>query len=126
MSGSGGGGGDETWRPVPKAPAPDKGVGGGGGNGGDTDPCNLIERTSLNSVNSTALAKLAVGDVLNVEYQEGPPKRLLAVTQGKAAVGSITSTQMVQLISCITVGNQYVATVLSIRGAQCQVQIKRA
>lgn len=135
MSGGGGGG---DWRPEPtpirpKTPTGGGGDGGGSGGGsgtgdggGDPDPCDISETTNLNSVNSTILATLRIGDVLAVVYQPGPPARLLAVTSGGAAVGSITSPSMAQIILCITRGgHSYQAEVIAIRGGLCQVQISR-
>ncbi len=121
MSGSGGGGGD-TWRP--SASSPQKPAGGGGG-GGAPDPCAISEVTNLNSPNRTVLAALQPGDLLNVVFQAGPPQRLIAQQPAGAIAGSITSPLMLQIIQCITTRNViYVAEVLSVRGAICQVRIQ--
>lgn len=125
MSGSGGGG---TWRPEPKPASKPKagngGKGGGGGGGGQPDPCEIVEITALNSVNRTVLATLRVGDVLDVVFQAGPPQQLLAQTRGQT-VGSITSPSMPQIIQCIRAGHAYEAEIKSIRGAICQVEVRR-
>jgi hypothetical protein len=128
---SGSGGGDRDWRPEPK-PAPerrgdgggDQGGGAGGGGSPRADPCNIVEATTLNSVNRTVLATLRVGDVLDVVFQAGPPQQLLAQSRGQTA-GSITSPSMPQIIQCIRAGNSYVAEIKSIRGALCRIEVRR-
>lgn len=122
---SGGGGGGE-WRPEPKEPkSRPKGSGKGGGSSSPPpDPCNITEITSLNSVNCTVVASLRQGDRLAVVFQAGPPRQLIAQTATGAIAGSITSPSMLQIIQCIQTGVAYVAEVLSVRGAQCQVQIQ--
>ena len=133
MSGSGGSRGDD-WRPEPKTPAKPKpkgkngDIGGtGGGGGGEPDPCAIVEVTNLNSVDKSVLATIRPGDVLQIVFLVGPPRRLIAQTSGGQVVGSITSPSMLQLIVCITQsGRQYEATVLSIRGALVQVEVKPA
>jgi len=123
MSGPSGGGGD--WRPEPKKPGPKpKGQGDGGGGAPPPDPCNITEVTNLNSVNRTAVAGLRPGDQLDVVFQVGPPQRLVAQTTARVIAGSITSPSMLQIIQCIQAGTLYVAEVLSVRGAQCQVRIQ--
>ena len=123
MSGSGGGGSD-TWRPTPITPNKPTG-GDGGGGGGEPDPCALVEVTNLNSPNRAVLATLRQGDLLEVVFQAGPPQRLLAQQPTGAIAGSITSPSMLQIIQCITTrGVSYVAEVLSVRGAICQVRVQ--
>jgi hypothetical protein len=128
MSGpGGGGGGNDNWRPQPR-PAPERpqpAAGGqdGGGAAGE-DPCNIVERTPLNSPNSTVLATLRVGDILNVVYVPGPPQRLVAEQSHGVIAGSITSPSMLQIIQCIQRGYAYVAEVMSIRGAICEVTVR--
>jgi len=121
MSGPGGGGGD--WRPEPKEPPQPK-AGAGDGGTRPADPCNIIETTNLNSVNRTAVTGLRPGDRLDIVFQAGPPQRLVAQTGAGVIAGSITSPSMLQIIQCIQAGNNYVAEVIAIRGAQCQVRIQ--
>lgn len=123
MSGSGSSGGD--WRPEAKPePKPKAGAGDEGGGARPADPCNITETTNLNSVSRTAVAALRVGDRLNVVFQAGPPQRLVAQTQAGVVAGSITSPSMLQFIQCIQADNHYVAEVIAIRGALCQVRIQ--
>jgi hypothetical protein len=124
MSG-GGGGGSDTWRPEPKPGPRPKGKGGNGGGGIPPDPCNITETTTLNSPNRTIVASLRAGDTLAVVFQAGPPQRLVAEQSPGVVAGSITSPSMLQIIQCITQGGHaYVAEVLSIRGAICQVRVR--
>jgi hypothetical protein len=120
MSGHGGGGGD--WRDNPKVIQPTK-TGDGGTGGVLPDACNISEVTNLNSVVRAVLAGLRVAERLVVEFDPGPPQRLLAKTQTGVVVGSITSPSMLQFIHCIQAGVIYEAEILGIRGAQCQVRI---
>ncbi len=122
MSGGGGGGGG-TWRPTPQAAPKAPGSQGGGG-GTPRDPCNINETTNLNSPDRTVLAGLRTGDVLTVEFKTGPPRVLVAVTEARAVAGSITSPSMPQVIQCIQQGWHYVAEVLAVRGAVCQIRIR--
>jgi hypothetical protein len=120
MSGSGGGGGE--WRSNPTVvQTPQSGK--IGSKAGIPDACNISEVTNLNSVDRTVISGLRVGDQLSVEFEAGPPQRLLAKTPQRATAGSITSPSMLQLIQCIQAGVEYQAEVLGIRGAQCQVRI---
>ena len=114
MSGGGGGGGDD-WR-KPDRPTV--------GDGGPEDPCNIIEVTNINSVDRVVASSLSEGDDLFLEYEPGPPQRLVVKTLTGAILGSITSPSMLQLIQCIIAGNAYVAVVLVVRGAQVQVRIQ--
>lgn len=121
MSGPGGGGGD--WRPEPKE-SPKPKAGAGDGRTQLADPCNITETTNLNSVNRTVITGLRPGDRLDIVFQPGPPRRLVAQTAAGVIAGSITSPSMLQIIQCIQAGNSYVAEVIAIRGAQCQVRIQ--
>lgn len=123
MSGGGGSGGD--WRPEPKAPVntPNTARGGGGAGGGDLDPCAIEEVTTLNSVNPSVLRSIRQGDLLEAEVI-GPPPRLVAKDLMGNTLGSITSRSMLQFISCIQNGRQYVAEVLSIQGGTCTVRVR--
>ncbi|WP_207005353.1 hypothetical protein [Trinickia mobilis] len=118
-------GGSEVWRPEPKPVNQNKGGAGGQGGGGVADPCVLSEVTNLNSVNAAVLQTVGVGDVLVVDFEPGPPRRLLAKTATGQTVGSITSPSMLQIIQCIATRNMtYVAEVLAINGAICQVKVQ--
>jgi len=128
MSSSGNGGGNDDTplrpaaRPVPVAPGPG-GTGGGGGAPAGT-PCHIVERTKVNSPDPTVRSTLRNGDILSLEYDPGPPKRLLVRTAAGAILGSITSPSMPQLIQCIGAGFQYDVVILSILGGLIDVQVQ--
>jgi hypothetical protein len=130
MSGGGGGGG--PWRPEEPIPQTKRGgsgkTGGGGGDDGGMppeDPCAIFEKATLNSPNRTVLGTLRAGDLLDVVYLPGPPRLLVAQSPTGSVAGSITSPSMLRIIQCISQRNRaYVAEVLSIRGAVCEVQIR--
>lgn len=111
---SGGGGGDDTWRKISDPPP-----------GKPPNPCDIDELTMLNSPNRSVLAALSAGMILTVDYDAGPPRRLVARAPSGIA-GSITSISLPQLIQCIQDGNKYVAEILTLRGAVCQVRVRRA
>ena len=125
-SGNGGGGDDAPLRPaakpVPVAPRP-----GGQGDGVGApvgSPCHIVERTKVNSPDPTVRATLRNGDTLSLEYDPGPPKRLLVRTPAGAILGSITSPSMPQLIQCIGAGFAYDVVVLGILGGLIDVQVQ--
>lgn len=120
MSGPGGGGGnDNDWRP---AAPPSSGAGGSGGGDGGNDPCALIEKTILNSPNPVVISTLSVGDVLIVDVDTSQGKRVVAKANNQIA-GTITSVNLVRIISCIEDGYSYKAVVLGISGGKVDVEI---
>jgi len=125
MSGSGGGSND-SWRrtlePTPTAKPKAGQQQGGGAPPAPPDPCQIEVTTTLNSVNRTVVTTLRVGDVLDVQYDPGPPIRLLAKTPAGIA-GALTPTFMPQILQCIAKGIRYQADVLSVQGGACQVKI---
>ncbi len=119
MSGSPSSG--REWRAEPRTQG--EGIGTGTGAG---DPCVIEEVTTLNSISPPGLRVVRVGDVLDVVFVSGPPKRLIAQLGGGQLVGSITSRSMLQIIECIQNGRQYSADVLTIQGGACQVRVRLA
>jgi hypothetical protein len=76
-------------------------------------------------VDANVLGTVHVGDALPLVFLQGPPRRLVVQNGTGQIVGSITSPSMLQLILCISQsGRQYEATVLSIRGGLCQVEVR--
>jgi hypothetical protein len=120
MSGSSSNG---NWRPDPIQPRIQPN---GGDEGCQPDVCNLVEVTNLNSVDPSILATLAAGMQLQVRYEPGPPRRLLAETGNSRIVGSITSQSMAQIILCIQAGRNYAAEIQSIHGGICRVEVHLA
>ncbi|MFC5507083.1 hypothetical protein [Bosea massiliensis] len=128
MSSSGNGGGDDApLRPEARpVPIPSKSGSGSGGGGGAVSPCNIVERTKVNSPDATVAATLRQGDVLVLHYEAGPPKRLLVKTGRGLTLGAITSQSMPQLIQCLLGGVNYDVVVLSITGGLIEVQVQPA
>jgi hypothetical protein len=106
MSGSSGGGG-----------------GGGGSSGGSagSGDCNIIERVPLNSPQAAVVSTLKVNQQLNVALSGGA---VVALDGSNNVAGSLTPRRLVDLIDCMNQGRQYVAVVLTIRGALCEVEIR--
>jgi hypothetical protein len=96
---------------------------GGGGYGGPTrssTDCNIVERVPLNSPQASVVSTLKPGDRLDVELRESV---LVAVYKGTVA-GALTPQSLLDLIDCIGKGRHYVANVLQLRGAFCEVEIR--
>ncbi len=99
----------------------------GGGSGGppistgDSKSCDIVVRVPLNSVKADVLKKLKVGEVLSVEVENN---RLLAKL-GDEVAGALTPRAMTTLIKCILDQEySYSATVIQIRGALCEVEVR--
>ncbi len=120
---SGGPDDSDPVRPQAKEIKPKKGKGSDGGGTG-AGACNIVERTKINSPDPTVRATLRQNDILDVDYDAGPPKRLLARTTSGSTLGSITSPSMPQLIQCIISGYRYEAVVLAISGGMIEVQVQ--
>lgn len=97
---------------------------GGGGSGGEAVPvlscANLSGKTQLNSPQPEIVGKLNIGDNLEL---------ILNGTTVEAhfndeVAGTITWTQLAQLIECIEEGNDYIAQVTNISGGSVQVHIR--
>lgn len=125
MSGGGGGGNDEEWRKTGD-PVAGGGGSGGGGKSPPGNPCDIVDVTMLNSPDRAVLSTLSAGDVLTLNYLQGPPRRLVAETDKGQAAGSITSIALPQLIKCMQANVKYKAEVISVKGALCQVRISIA
>lgn len=119
---SGGGRDDEPIR-TPARPVKVKSGKGGAGDVAE-NPCNIVERTKVNSPDRTVAATVRKNDVLEVEYDQGPPKRLLVRTSSRSILGSITSPSMPQIIQCIISGHAYEALILSIAGGMIEIQVQ--
>ncbi len=89
---------------------------------GGVDVClNLIINTNLASVVVDVLDKTTVGDILPVEAQsvDGP----VVVLKDGEVLGTVLSSHLVQLLNCMNGGTNYVAKVIKIEDAICQVKI---
>lgn len=102
--------------------------GGGGGGGGirasPTISCDtLIFRTPLNSPVPAVVRSLHVGDRLDV-VALSPSGPAVVRDSGGNDAGSITSTQLLDLLACIAQGFRYSAVVFAISGGTVQVEIR--
>jgi hypothetical protein len=120
---SSGGDPDDSPRP-PAKPVPRRDGGPSGGGNPPPGPCNIVVDTTVNSPDRAVLATLRPGDVLNVEYRQGPPIQLIARTANGAVLGSLTPPSLPQIVQCSREGYQYSAVVIEIRGGACSVQIQ--
>jgi len=118
MSGGGGGGGsNDDWR---------RAGGGGGAGSGGPDKCAFTERTILNSPNSAVVSTLNGGEVLLVELESQPRKRVIVKTAAGVLAGAITSARLVDIIECLELGVAYEAEVLSISGGRIEIEVRPA
>lgn len=101
------------------------GDGGGGVGPNDSQPSceSLRERTTLNSVNPTALTSLKVSEILTIAAQS-PTGPLAAMRQSGVILGAITSPSAARILECIQDGHVYVAEVISINGGQIVVLVR--
>ncbi len=111
-------GDDKGWRPASSSSP-------GDGKGGPSakDKCTFTETTILNSPDAAVIGTLAVGQVLRIELQDQPRRRLVAVASGSRIAGAITSAKLVDMIECITLGFSYSAKILEIQGGRVTVEI---
>jgi len=101
---------------------------GGSGGGGWTpttpsNPCERIKfRTTINSPQPAIVPSLKPGDVLQVMLQTTPMIAVIVLFNG-AVVGALVGTQVNGLVNCIQNGYQYEATVFSVAGGNCVVDV---
>ena len=97
----------------------------GDGIPGSSDNCELVEiETTLISPVVERIAELKLGDVLRLCIVAiGNHDTVVALTKGGDQVGSITSGQLGRLLRCMANGNEYLADVLKIEGAECRVRV---
>lgn len=83
---------------------------------------NLVINTHLSSPDPAVLETLEEGDILTIRVQgdQGP---IQAVDDAGVVAGNIISREQARLLQCINEGTQYVADVISIRKAHCDIQI---
>lgn len=113
MSGSGDGGGStDDWRPP-------LGAGGGG-----QDRCGIVERTVLNSPNPDVIATLKAGQLLFIELELAPRKRVVAKIASGEVAGAITSPQLIDFIECLENDYLYEAEVKAVNGGRVEIEIR--
>lgn len=100
--------------------------GSGGGSGYDSGTpkdCQLLSiKTQLASPKPAVIAKLNVGDILEVQLTP-PAGPVQLITAGGEIAGAVLSPDVAKLIECIADDHEYHAKVLEIKGGNCQVLI---
>lgn len=91
--------------------------------GPPTGDCNIVERTPLNSPKSRVLKEIKKGDVLDVRPSEDG-RSIVAYDDRREVVGSLTPRRLADLLECIEKGRRYKATVVELKGAFCEVEIR--
>ena len=87
------------------------------------NPCERVAfRAALNSPQPAVIAKLTVGDELTIRLQTTPNTAIVAEYSGVIA-GSLTGSHVSTLTNCIQNGFQYLATVVSVSGGNCIVDV---
>lgn len=104
---------------------------GGSGSGGWTptvpsNPCERLKfRANVNSPQPTMIAALRLADVLSVSLQTTPSTAVIVSVRG-TPVGALTGAKVAELVNCLQNGFQYVATVVSLQGGNCTVEVAHA
>lgn len=99
---------------------------GGSGSGGyrpstPSSPCAQLRfQAAINSPVAAVIGQLHVGAVLQVS--QGGPQAVNLNYNGKAA-GTLTGAKISQLINCMTTGFNYEATVITLNGGHCVVEV---
>jgi hypothetical protein len=85
------------------------------------DCANVSITTYLNSPNPSVLKKITVGITLTIDLD--PKTGALVAIHKKTIAGSITHSNVVDLIECMNEGYSYQAKVISLDGGSCQIRI---
>lgn len=104
---------------------------GSGGFGGYEAPARAkfdcltgIVTLRVSSIDLNVLATLSVGDILEVEISHSGA--LILVDANGQSLGSAMHHNTRDIINCIKLDNNYVATIVSITSPTCTVKITRA
>lgn len=87
-----------------------------------TEYClNLAIKTNLSSVDVDVLCETKAGEVLPVTALtvDGP----VVVMKDERILGTVLSSLLLELLTCMNGGTKYEATIIKIEGALCQVKI---
>lgn len=111
----GGGSGTSSWPKTRRRPPTTGGV----------DECALAFLTVLNSPDEGQLKLLKIDGELEIaKLHEGNGERLVA-KNGRFLVGAIIHPLAVVVRRCMDAGNHYQATIRSISGKTCKVEVHR-
>lgn len=105
MSGGGGGGGRPT----------------GGGDG--MDDCDRPFRAPIHSPQRPAIDRIAVGDVLTVDLESEPRRRVVLRDDSGEIVGTLLD-NLRQLLFCLQQGRAFLAEVVTINGPIVTVVVR--
>lgn len=101
---------------------------GGSGSGGweptaPSNPCERVAfRATINSPQPSVVPGLATGTVLDVKLQTTPNIAVIADLSG-TVIGALTGIRVNDLVNCIQNGYQYEATVVTVIGGKCTVDV---
>lgn len=104
--------------------------GSSGGSGGGHDyesPCDKLRfEAQLTSPQPAVVAKLDVGDVLDIEVVNMKGQVVVRILKKGQATGGLAGPDATRLRNCIDQGHQYKATVRAINGGQVRVVVEHA
>jgi hypothetical protein len=107
------------------------GSGGGDYGGGERSKelnCNIVERAALASPDPDVLEGLEKSDDLDVQLRSvGGRDSAVANTEAGATAGAILLSSVertADLIECLRQGKRYKATVLTLKGALCTIEVR--
>lgn len=87
-------------------------------------PCNAVSfSTALASPEPAVIAELRAGDCLSVALVIENRRRVAVAKSGQNIAGSITNTIHIRLVECLEAGEPFHATIQSISGGRCVVQV---
>jgi hypothetical protein len=98
---------------------------GSGGNGGHIDCSKFSFETHINSPDPTEVAKLSVGDILEIVLAIRGTVEVVQVLNGSNVVGGIVD-RAPSLKQCLDKGFKFTATVRSISGAAVKIYVESA
>ncbi len=89
----------------------------------ETACADLVINTQIATPVPDVVSTLKEGDILEVSVASatGP---INLITSKRKLAGSVLSRNQARLLSCINNGTEFVAEVLSVKGAHCEVQIR--
>ena len=88
-----------------------------------SSPCgNLVFNAVINSPQPSVVGRLTIGESLLLAL--GPGSQSVIVLHNGDVAGSLTGTQVAQLINCLNSGFIYHAIVVSLNGGKCVVRVE--
>lgn len=84
---------------------------------------DLVINTQLSSPQALVVARLTVGDMLDVQVQQQGNIAVVVLLQNVQLAGGVASPEVQQLRECLQAGTVYEARVTSVSGAHIGVRI---